>query len=193
MARICLIDAHPDRADHLCHALADAYEEAAREAGHEISRIDIAGLELGFLETVADFATPPPEPVLSERQKIAEADHLCLIFPLWLGNIPAKAKAFLELAACGEFFLAASNSARSWPKQMMKGRSVRIVVTMGMPGPVYKLLFDAGALKALERGLFGVSGFKPVRHTVFGGVDGADQKARETWFRKVKSLGERAE
>ena len=76
---------------------------------------------------------------------------------------------------------------------MMKGRSVRIVVTMGMPGPVYKLLFDAGALKALERGLFGVSGFKPVRHTVFGGVDGADRKARETWFRKVKSLGERAE
>ena len=37
MARICLIDAHPDRADHLCHALADAYEEAAREAGHEVT------------------------------------------------------------------------------------------------------------------------------------------------------------
>lgn len=193
MTRICLIDAHPDAADHLCHALADAYEQGARKAGHDIERIDLAQLEFGFLEKVSDFDIAPPEPVLSEREKIARADHVCLVFPLWLGNMPARAKAFLELAACGNFFLAAANSSRNWPKQMMKGKSARTIITMGMPGPVYSLVFDAGALKALERGLFGISGFKPVRHTILGGVEQAGDEARQKWFRKIDLLGQRAD
>ena len=107
--------------------------------------------------------------------------------------MPARAKAFLELAACGNFFLAAANSSRDWPKQMMKGKSARTIITMGMPGPVYSLVFDAGALKALERGLFGISGFKPVRHTILGGVEQAGDEARQKWFRKIDMLGQRAE
>ncbi|WP_300395245.1 NAD(P)H-dependent oxidoreductase [Henriciella sp.] len=193
MTHICLIDAHPDPADHLCHALADAYAEGAREAGHSVERIDIAKLDLGFLDKVSDFETHPPEPVLSEREKIKRADHVCIIFPLWLGNMPAKAKAFFELAGCGNFFLETGESASSWPKQMMKGKSARTIVTMGMPGFAYKLVFDAGALKALERGLFGVSGFKPVRHTVLGGVEQADEKTRKKWFQNIHHLAQAAE
>jgi putative NADPH-quinone reductase len=44
---------------------------------------------------------------------------------------------------------------------MMKGKSARVLVSMGMPGLVYRFGMDAGALKALERGLLGLSGFHP--------------------------------
>lgn len=194
MAHICLIDAHPDgSSERFCHALADAYEAGARAAGHTVERIDIAALDFGFLSRVADFESPPPEPVLGEREKISRADHICLIFPLWLGSLPSKARAFLELAACGDFFLATSESATGWPKRMHKGKSARIIVTMGMPGFIYKWFMDGGSLKALERGLFGISGFKPIRHTVLGGVEAASNEARQDWLQKVNRLGQSAE
>ena len=194
MARICLIDAHPDASsERFCHALADAYEVGAKEAGHVVERINIADLDLAFLDSVGAFETPPPEPVLSERKKLLEADHVCLVFPLWLGSLPAKARAFMELAACGDFFLATSESATGWPKKMMKGKSARIIMTMGMPGFIYRWLMDSGSLKALERGLFGISGFKPIRHTILGGVEAASDEDRSNWLRKVNQLGQKAE
>ncbi|WP_084398196.1 NAD(P)H-dependent oxidoreductase [Henriciella aquimarina] len=194
MARICIINAHPDPTPgRFCHALADAYEEGAHEGWHTIERINIAELDVAPLSSVADFATPPPEPVFSEREKLAGADHVCLIFPLWLGAMPAKARAFFEQMARAEFLLAAADSSKSWPKKMMKGKSARIIVTMGMPGFAYKLVFDSGSLKALERGMLGISGFKPVRHTILGGVEAAGADKRKAWLQKINQLGQKAE
>lgn len=194
MSRICLIDGHPDATpERFCHALVDAYQTGARAGGHEVQRIDIAALDIQPLASAGAFALAPPEPVRSEREKIAAADHVCLIFPLWLGSMPSKTRAFFEHAACGQFLLATGDSAHAWPKKMMKGKSARIIITMGMPGFAYRLFFDAGSLKALQRGLFGVSGFKPVRHTIFGGVDAAGDAGRRSWLQKVNRLGEDAE
>ena len=51
-ARIAIIQAHPDPAGgHLCHALAEAYDEGAREAGHELRRIDVAQLDFPLLRS----------------------------------------------------------------------------------------------------------------------------------------------
>jgi len=72
---------------------------------------------------------------------------------------------------------------------MMKGKSARIVVTMGMPSLAYKTLFRSASLKAVERGLFGISGFKPVEHTIIGGVDNANEKQREYWLSEIRALG----
>lgn len=190
---ICIIDAHPDPDPaRFVHALCDAYAEGAERIGHTVSRIRIADLDVPLLTTAADFALPPPGPILSEREKIAAADHVVIVFPLWLGSLPAKARAFLEQAARGEFFLETSEENKGWPKRMMKGKSARVVVTMGMPGLAYSLMMDAGALKAIERGLLGLSGFKPVHHTLLGGVDAAGDERRAAWLEEMRVLGARA-
>ena len=135
---------------------------------------------------------PPPEPVLSERQKIANADHLVIAFPLWMGGMPAKLKAFFEQAARAEFFLKTGESDHEWPERMMKGKSARIIVTMGMPDLVYRFGMDAGALKALERGVLGLSGFKPMHHTIIGGVGALTPSKVESWFEFMKEIGGQA-
>lgn len=188
--RVCIIDGHPDPApERLIHAFCDAAQDGARQAGHEVSRIDICKLDFGFLTSTEDFSAPPPEPVLSARRALAEAEHLFFAFPIWLGSMPAKTKAFFEQAAREEFFLEAEASDHNWPRKMMSGKSARIVVTMGMPGFAYKLFMDAGSLKALERGLLGLSGFKPVRHTICGGVGAADEAKRAEWIEEMRGLG----
>lgn len=190
MTRVCIIDGHPDASpERLIHAFCDAAEAGAREAGHEVSRIDICNLDFDFFTQTEAFSSPPPEPVLSARSALAEADHLIFAFPIWLGSMPAKTKAFFEQAAREEFFLEAEASDHNWPRRMMAGKSARVVVTMGMPGFAYKLLMDSGSLKAFERGLLGLSGFKPVRHTICGGVGAADEAKRQKWIEEMRELG----
>lgn len=190
MVRICVIDGHPDpEGGHFCNALADAYAVAANSAGHEVTRIAVGPMNLDFLNSGAEFARPPGETVLRERSKIAEADHVALVYPLWLGTLPAKLKAFLEQMARADFLLSTTRDGAGWPAQQMKGRSARLIVTMGMPGIAYKTVFGSHSLKALEQGIFRMSGFKPVRHTVLGGVEAAGEPGRTRMLKRVMELG----
>ncbi|MEL6662163.1 MAG: NAD(P)H-dependent oxidoreductase [Pseudomonadota bacterium] len=187
--QICIIDGHPDPADHYIHAVCQAYADGAREAGHSVSEVRIADLDIPLLSSAEEFAELPPPHICEARDNIARAEHVMIAFPLWLGGQPAKLKAFLEQAARGEFFLGASDEDGGWPTQMMHGKSARVFVTMGMPGLVYRFAMDAGALKALERALLGISGFHPVKHTVHGGIDAVSDDTRKTWLEEARKLG----
>ena len=129
---------------------------------------------------------------LTEREKIAEADHLLIAFPLWLGGMPAKLRGFFEQAARDEFFLATGDSEHQWPLKMMKGKSARTVITMGMPGLVYRFGMDAGALRALERGVLGISGFSPLHHTILGGAGEVDEAKFKRWTTDMRIFGREA-
>ena len=188
---ICVIDGHPD-ADpaRFIHAIADAYCDGAKHAGFDVERISVASLQPMPLLTVAAFTRPPAEPILSEREKLSRADHVVLAFPLWLGSMPAVTRAFFEQVACGGFLIQEPEGDSRWPKRLMKGKSARIIVTMGMPAFLYRTLMGSNALKALEKGIFGISGFKPTRHSIFGGVGDATIEKRQNWLDEVRKLGE---
>lgn len=50
--RIVIIQGHPDKSpERFCRALASAYERGAREAGHDVRRIDVATLDFELLRT----------------------------------------------------------------------------------------------------------------------------------------------
>lgn len=185
---ICILDGHPDPApDHFIHALCDAYAEGAATGGHTVERINIGAMDLPYLSGQAEFDTPPPEPVLTEREKIARADHIVIAFPLWLGAMPAKLKSFLELAASGGFFIQQSD--HGWPAKMMEGKSARVIVTMGMPDFIYRFGMDAAATKGLERGVLGLSGFRPLHHSIIGGVGEMSPSKAESWFEFMREIG----
>ena len=190
MSKICVIHGHPDTNEkHFVTALGQAYVEGATSAGHTVSEIRIGDLNFDLLRRPADFETLPSEELQAERQKIAEADHVVLVFPLWLGGTPAIVKAFFEQIARGGYFLQAANSESEFPIARMKGKSLRIIVTMGMPGLVYKTWFGAHSLKGFEQGIFGMSGFKPIHHKVIGTVGVDDPEKHEKWLSEVRELG----
>ena len=87
---ICIINGHPDNdPKHLIHELCAAYADGAESAGHTVTRIDVAALDIPLLRSAEEFETPPAEPILTEREKIAAAEHLLIAFPLWMGSMPA--------------------------------------------------------------------------------------------------------
>lgn len=96
--RILLIQGHPDNsALHLCHALEAAYARGAAAAGHETRRVDVAALDFPILRSQSEWERGPLPAALAEAQAaIKWAEHLVLVFPLWLGDMPALMKGRLR-------------------------------------------------------------------------------------------------
>ncbi|MEQ8404317.1 MAG: NAD(P)H-dependent oxidoreductase [Oceanicaulis sp.] len=187
--RICLLNAHPDPDPaRFCHALADAYQGGAEAAGHEVTRFNVGALPVGVLQSAKAFAEPPGEAVRAVQDALRDADHFVMVYPLWLGTLPAAAKAFLEQLARANFLIETASESQAWPQRKMKGKSARLIVTMGMPGFAYRLFFRSHSLKALEAGVLGLSGFKPVRDSVFGAVETSAAR-RETLLARARALG----
>lgn len=186
--RIVVIQGHPDPArGHFCHALAKAYADGAAAAGHEVRQIDVATLEFPLLRRKREFDDgAPPEAIAGAQQAIRWAEHLLIVYPLWLGTMPALLKAFLEQTLRPGF--AHEVGERGW-KKLLSGRSARIVVTMGMPALVYRVYFGAHGLKALERSILGFCGIRPIRRSLVGNVEAYDHAARERWLQKMEALG----
>ena len=123
------------------------------------------------------------------QQDIAWAEHLVIIYPLWLGTVPALLKGFIEQAMRPGFALREKEGGEEWPKPRLAGRSARIVVTMGMPAFFYRWFFGAHSLKSLERNILKFVGIKPIRETLIGMVETKDEAKRGAWLAKMEALG----
>jgi len=188
--RILIVNGHPDsRPERLCSALADAYADGAQKAGHEVRRIDVARLCFPWLRCAESFLAPPEAPdIVRAQDDFFWAQHIVFVHPLWLGAAPAMLKAFMEQVACNGFFL--DPTARGIPRGRLKGRSARLVVTMGMPAIFYRLLYGAFGVRGFERGVLGLAGVKPLRRTLLGGI--MDASRHDAWLDDMRALGRRA-
>jgi putative NADPH-quinone reductase len=132
-----------------------------------------------------------PQPIRAAQEAIAWAEHLVILYPLWLGSMPAKLKGFLEQVLRPGFAFAESGGNRL-PKKLLKGKSARIVVTMGMPALFYRFVYRAHSLKSLERNILAFCGIRPVRATIVGMVEGVSAARRGAWLTKLETLGRKA-
>ncbi|MFA7263487.1 MAG: NAD(P)H-dependent oxidoreductase [Caulobacter sp.] len=188
MANILIINGHPD-ADprRLCAGLARACAEGAKAGGHAIRVLELGRLDFPLIESRQDFEHTPPPPVIAEAQEsILWANHLILIFPIWMGGTPALVRAFLEQTFRYGFALAEPGSDKSGG--LLRGRSARLFVTMGMPAVVYRLAFGAFGVRAIERGILRLAGIAPIHRTLMGGVEAATDATRAGWLETARRL-----
>jgi putative NADPH-quinone reductase len=186
---IVVIDGHPDaRASRFGHLLADAYVQGAQAAGHEIQRIVVAELDFPLLRTQKDYETgAAPTTIRDCQEMVAWAGHLVILFPLWMGEMPALLKAFLEQLLRPGFAYRARDSGRF--QKLLTGKSAHIVVTMGMPAFMYRWYFGAHGLKNLKRNILGMCGVRPVRASLFGMIEGVSDARRRKWLEHMRALG----
>jgi putative NADPH-quinone reductase len=187
--RILVVNGHPDPSpDRFAAPIATAYAEGARGAGHAVEVLAAGAIAVDFLTGAAAFATPAEGAIAEAQARIRVADHLVLVYPLWLGTMPARLKAFLEQVGRGEFFIGPAEPGHRWPAKKLRGKSARLIVTMGMPAMAYRLFFGAHGVKAVESAILGLAGFHPVHETLFGNVD-ASAERRASILGKARRLG----
>ena len=90
--KILIVDGHPDPDPaRFVHALADAYAKGATH--HQVRRLKLAEMDVPFLRSAAEWTTgEPPTGIAAAQADIAWADHVVIIYPLWLGDVPANSK-----------------------------------------------------------------------------------------------------
>ena len=130
----------------------------------------------------------PVESIRSAQETIAWADHLVIVFPLWLGTMPALLKGFLEQVLRPGFAITSATGGSSWRK-LLSGKSARIVVTMGMPAFIYRWYFRAHGIKNLNRNILGFCGIAPVRETPIGMIEAKNGSNRERSLARMRVLG----
>ncbi len=188
--RILLIQGHPDTSQaHLCHALADAYAEGAVLAGHDVRHTRVALLDFPILRSQDEWEHGALPPGLQQAQDdIKWAEHIVLFFPLWLGDMPALFKGFLEQVARPGFAFGVDRL-RPLQKKRLAGRSARVVVTMGMPALVYRWFFLAHSIRSLKRNILKFVGVSPVNETLIGMVANPETQQVADWVGKLEQLG----
>lgn len=188
--RIAIIQGHPDTSgQRLVRALAAAYVQGARAAGHEVRIIDVGTMEFPLLRSKKAFdegAIPPS--IQNAQLTLSWCDHIAIFYPLWLGTMPALLHAFFEQAFRPGFAAEPDEKGRAW-KKLLSGRSARIVVTMGMPALVYRWFYRAHALKGLERNILAFAGISPIRESLFGLVEARSAIAHDRWLAAIRQLG----
>jgi putative NADPH-quinone reductase len=189
--QVLIIQGHPDNsAEHLCHALAESYATGARQAGFVVRVISVAAIDFPVLRSKRDFEREPlPIALNSARDAMAASDHIVLVFPLWLGTMPALLKAFFEqLFRPGVAFIMGNSG---MPKKLFAGRTAHVVVTMGMPAWIYRLVYLAHGVRGLKRNILAFVGIRPVRTTMFGMVEAVSDQTRTRWLAKMAAAGRR--
>ncbi len=190
---ILLIQGHPDSSqDHLCHTLADAYASGAIDAGHEVRLTMVAQLDFPLLHNQREWERGEVPACLRKIQDdILWAQHLVLVYPLWLGDMPALLKGFLEQVARPGFAFA-RDRLTPLAKKPLAGRSARVIVTMGMPALVYRWYFRAHSVKSLKRNILRFVGIAPVRETLIGLAGSPDADKIADWVGQMENLGREA-
>jgi NAD(P)H dehydrogenase (quinone) len=189
MARIAIIVGHARRGT-FCQALGEAYRRGALAAGHEASLFVTAEMAFDPVLRKGFERVQPLEPDLQPaHDALLAADHLVIIFPLWFGALPAILKGFIERVLQPDLIEPARQ--RRFVN-ILRGKSARIIVTMGMPGFVYRWWFGVHALKMLERNILGFIGVRPIRSSIFGNIEGVGADGRRRWLEQATAMGHRA-
>lgn len=150
----------------------------------------MASLDFPLLRSKNEFENGVLTDVIIQAQEtIGWADHLVIIYPLWLGTMPALLKAFFEQTFRPEFAFEYGETGRM-PKKRLTGKSARIVVCMGMPAFAYRWIFFAHGLKNLERNILAFTGIKPIKSNLIGSVEDMNEKQRKKWLNEMRILGE---
>ncbi|PXY46894.1 NAD(P)H-dependent oxidoreductase [Flavobacterium hydrophilum] len=187
---ILLLLGHPSE-NSFCNALLDAYRKGVETTGANCKTLYISKLD--FNVNLADgYKTeqtlPLEEDLIHSQELISWADHIVLAYPNWWGFMPAITKGFIDRIFMPGFAFR-HHSGKIFPEKLLKGKSLRLLITMDTPKWWFYLIYRASQYQILKDIIFGYVGFDPIRFSTFGCMRKSTEKLRNKWLKKTEELG----
>lgn len=190
MTRIFLLNGHPDPSpERFCSAVLESYAAGAHRSGHEVRRLDLGAMDFPLIKTAEQSNKGEVAPdALRVQDALQWANHIVLVFPLWLDDQPALLRALFEQV----FRYGFVHENFDQNKKRLKGKTAHTIVTMGVSAWEYRFKSRCYGVRMLETGLWKYAGIRPVRRTLIGSIHGIDERARKAWLRKIQESGAKA-
>jgi len=188
MNKITIIVGHPLE-DSLSGKLAKAYLEGAKSSGAEVKITYLGQLNFDPLLRNGYRQKQELEPDLKNTvDNLLWANHWVFVTPLWWGTMPALLKGFFDRTfLSGIMFKYQENS--PFPLKLMKGKSVRVLITMDGPLFYYRFFIGNPLKLIFKKAIFNFCGVNPVKFSYFSQVRKSTPKKIDAWINKTKSLG----
>ena len=182
--KILVLLGHP-RKKSLCGSLADTYEKEAKNKGAEVRRVNLRDLKFDPILWEGYAKVQKLEKDLVKVQEdIKWADHIVFVYPTWWHSVPALMKGFIDRTILPGFGFN-YRPGKLLPLMRLKGRSGRIITTLGEPVWIFWLL-GRPSVKQVMMGTFRYCGIKPVKVTMFGKIfPKIDEKSVGKYIDKV--------
>jgi NAD(P)H dehydrogenase (quinone) len=187
---VLIVYSHPNP-QSFNHALLEAFTEGLKEAGHtyEVSDLYVNGFDPLFKNP--DFAQftggEMPADVKAEQQKVAKADAMAFIYPVWWWAAPAVVKGWYDRVLSMGFAYTMDESGQL--VTLLKHKKVVMITTTMGGDPMYQQMGIEDAMKKVDMATFTVMcGIQDVQH-VFLYAAATDADARKGHLEQVKNLG----
>jgi putative NADPH-quinone reductase len=130
--RVLILNAHPDEGS-LCDAVAAAYVEGARPAGHDIRYIALRELRFDLVLRGGFHSTKPVELDIAQQQdSIRWCEHLVIVSPNWWWSAPALLKGYIDRVFLPGFAMR-YHARFPYVEPLLRGRSARVLYTQNSP------------------------------------------------------------
>ncbi|MBD2868577.1 NAD(P)H-dependent oxidoreductase [Paenibacillus arenilitoris] len=186
---IAVIIGHPNPESY-CNSLAQAYKKGAVSSGANVRVIDLGKIQFDPILKYGYHKRTELEPdLVAAQETIRWADHLVFVYPNWWGSVPAILKGFFDRVLLPGFAFKYDTPTSLVPKQLLKGKTARLIVTMDTPLWYYKLFLNRANHIIMKRNILQYIGIKPVKITEFAMLKFKKKDVLEKWLRKAEGLG----
>jgi putative NADPH-quinone reductase len=188
--KILILLGHTDP-DTYTGALANAYQEGAVEAGHEVRRVNIGDMQFDPILHKGYKEIQVLEPDLLELQdSFRWADHIVIVYPNWWNTMPAIVKGLFDRFWIPGF---AFNFNKETKKidQHLKGKTARVIIVAGTNSPFKTWWYYGDYTNEIQHGILEFAGIK-TKVSAFGPCEKVSDTCRDNWLKQVVALGKQA-
>ena len=193
MKKIFILLGHPD-ASALSASFADSYESGAKEAGHEVRRLNLGELSFDPILHKGYKERQELEPdLLKIQENIKWAEHFVVFYPSWWSTMPALLKGMFDRIWMPHFafhFKPTGFGAGYIWYRLLKGRTARVFVTSDSHPLAARFIFG-DTTKEIRKCILWFAGFH-ARVKKIGPLKFAPSGRIDKWRRKFKNWGRSA-
>ncbi len=179
--------------DSFSGVIADSYEKGAREAGHEVKRINICDLDFDPILHRGYKAIQELEPdLIKVQENMKWAEHIAIFYPNWWGSMPAILKGMWDRMFLPGFAFRFKKTGMlksiNWDR-LLTGKSGFVYISMNNKPWLARVLFGDNS-NELTRNILGFAGISPVRLVKRGPVERISDKKFESLKKEAYRFGE---
>lgn len=181
--KVLVVYAHPNPKS-FNRAVLDGFAKGLTDGGHTFEVDDLYAAKFDPAFKPEDFAQfvkrPMPQDVLEQQAKVAQADALAFVYPVWWASAPAIIKGWFDRVLSYGF-------AYKIGRGLLNHKKALIISTTMQPEAFYKAGVE-DAMKRINKANFDVCGIQNFEQILLYGA-AADAEARKRHLQLVERLG----